>query len=79
LYNGEDCKNFGIIVLHSRYCPISDIIFKQQVRKIYVKINKKTSNYFDFHVQLQITFEKHSILRPLDRDGSLNLNKTMKI
>jgi len=27
--------------LHSRYRPISDIIFKQQIRKVYVKVNKK--------------------------------------
>jgi len=47
LYNDEDPENFGTIVLHSRYRPISDIIFKQQIRKVYVKVSiKNISNYY---------------------------------
>jgi len=47
LYNGRDLENFSTIVLHSRYHSISDIIFKQQIRKVYVKVSiKKISNYY---------------------------------
>jgi len=52
LYNGEDSENFSTIVLYSRYRPISNIIFKQQIRKVYVKVSieKKLQiiAYFDF-------------------------------
>jgi len=53
--------------------PILYIIFKRQIRETYVKMSiKKISNYYtlDF-IYLQITFKKHSILRPLDREESL--------
>jgi len=49
LYNGEDSKNFDIIVLHIldiAQCQLNNIIFKQKIRKVYVRVSiKKTSNY----------------------------------
>jgi len=52
------------------------IIFKRQIRETYIKMTIKRFQIitpFDFHtIYLQITFEKHSLLRSLDREGLLN-------
>jgi len=73
-YNDEDPGNFGTTALHLGYRLYYTIIFKQQIRETYVKMSNKklqTITHFDFIVYLQITFEKHSILRPLDREELL--------
>jgi len=69
--NDGDPGNFGSTTLHPRYRLYN--IYKRQIHETYVKMSIKKPQaitYFDFIIYLQITFEKHAILRFLAEKGS---------